>query len=306
MNIVIVGAGAIGSLFGAFLSKKNIVILLARPAHVTMIQHHGLQITGKSKLHVNISAITSAKKINRPVDLLILTVKSYDTETAIHSVQPVIDKNTLVLSLQNGLDNIEKIQKYVNKKQILAGITTHGAYFSKPGHVIHTGQGKTLIGELQGQSSNRLKQIITVFNEAAIQTQKTLNIKKELWAKAIINSSINPLTAFLRVKNGHLLENPLLEKTVKKICEESTQIARAEGHHLTTAAMIRQTKKVMRDTAQNYSSMAQSIQQQKRTEIASINGKIIAIGKIHGIRTPLNEILTSLIKTENEHTTISK
>jgi 2-dehydropantoate 2-reductase len=295
MNIVVVGAGALGSLFGGLLSKHNTVVLLGRRPHVTEIQHQGLQITGKTKLKMNVTAVDSIKDITISPDILLLTIKSYDTETAIQQVKSLIQENTIVILLQNGLDNIEKIKKYVDEKQILAGITTHGAFYEKPGHIQHTGTGKTILGELNGKQTPRLQALVHLFNESGIHTQITTDIYKELWVKAIINSSINPLTAFFQCTNGYLLENPILEKTVEQICDESTRVAQAEGIPVTTQEMIQQTKIVITETAQNHSSMLQSVQQGKQTEIDSINGKLVSIGKHHKIQTPLNEIMVSLM-----------
>jgi len=295
MNIVVIGAGAIGSLFGALLSKKNTVVLVGRTPHINAIQHRGLNITGKNQLHVTLTAFDSTKNVTTTPDLILLTVKSYDTATAIKHTVPLLGSETVVLSLQNGLDNIENIEQVIEKNRILAGVTTHGAIFSNPGEIVHTGKGTTILGELNGTRSQRLESIVHVFNEAGIETSISTDIKKEIWAKAIINSSINPLTTFFNCKNGYLLENPLLEKTVEIICKESTCIARAEGIPLTALDMIRRTKEVIKDTAKNYSSMLQSVQQRKKTEIDSINGKLITIGKHHGIETSLNKILVELV-----------
>ena len=264
MNIVIVGAGAIGSLFGALLAKKNTVVLVGRAPHITTIQHNGLNITGKTHLHVKLSAVESIKDVSISANLIILTVKSYDTETAIKQTLPLIQDETMVMSLQNGLDNIEKMKHIIDKDRILAGVTTHGAIFSHPGVIRHTGKGKTILGVLDGSQSKRLENIVHLFNEAGIETQASNDIVKEIWAKAIINSSINPLTAFFNCKNGYLLENPLLEKTVEIICKESTCIAQAEGIPLTTLDMIQRTKEVIKDTANNYSSMLQSVSAGKK------------------------------------------
>lgn len=295
MNIVIVGAGAIGSLIGALLAKKNTVVLVGRKPHITAIQHNGLNITGKTHLHVKPSAVESIKEVSISANLVILTVKSYDTETAIKQIVPLIQDETVVMSLQNGLDNIEKIENRFDKDKILAGVTTHGAIFLKSGIIRHTGRGKTILGELNGSQSKRLKAIAYLFNEAGIETQTSDDIMKEIWAKVIINSCINPLTAFFACKNGYLLKNPLLEKTVEIICKESTAIAQAEGISVSTLDMIQRTKEVIKDTANNYSSMLQSIQQGKKTEIESINGKLIRIGKQHRIDTALNKILIELV-----------
>ena len=295
MKIVIVGAGAIGSLFGALLAKNNTVVLVGRAPHITVIQHNGLIINGKTHLHVKLSAVESVKDTPMSPDLILLTVKSYDTETAIKQTVPLIRDETLVVSLQNGLDNIEKMEHVVDQGCIIAGVTTHGAIFSNPGVIRHTGKGKTILGELDGTRSKRLEDIVRLFNEAGIETQLSDDVVKEIWAKAIINSSINPLTAFFNCKNGYLLENPLLQKIVEAISEESTNIAQAEGLRLTAPDMIQRTKEVIRDTASNYSSMLQSVQQRKKTEIHSMNGKLVTIGKQHRMDTTLNKILVELV-----------
>jgi 2-dehydropantoate 2-reductase len=297
MNIVVIGAGAIGSLFGALLSRTNTVILVGRTPHIEAIRHDGLYITGKTHLHVNLSAVTSPKEINIIPDLVILTVKSYDTETAMTQALPLLNRKTIVLSLQNGLDNVEKIKTIVDKNQLLAGVTTQGVIFSSPGRILHTGKGTTMLGELNGASSPRLGTIMQIFNEVGIETYASTEIQKEIWIKAIINSSINPLTSFFGCKNGYLIENPLLEKIIDIICEESTRVAQSEGFHLTTADMVHRTREVISETAANSSSMLQSIQQGKRTEIDSINGKLVSLGKDHGIPTPLNEILCLLVNS---------
>jgi 2-dehydropantoate 2-reductase len=295
MKIVIVGAGAIGSLFGALLAEKNTVVLVGRTPHISTIQHNGLYIAGKTRRHVNLSAVDSIEDVSISANLIILTVKSYDTETAIKQTVPLIHDKTIIMSLQNGLDNIEKIEHVIDKDRILAGVTTHGAIFSQPGVIKHTGKGKTILGMFDRSQSKRLENIVHLFNEAGIETQASDDIVKEIWVKAIINSSINPLTAFFNCKNGYLLENPLLEKTVEIICKESTSIAQAEGIPVNVLDMIQRTKEVIKDTENNYSSMLQSIQQRKKTEIDSINGKLITIAKHHRIDASLNKILVELV-----------
>jgi 2-dehydropantoate 2-reductase len=133
MNILIFGAGAIGSLIGANLSKNNNVILIGRKSHISSIKKNKLIIKGKTNLKVKINAKETVDDLKFKPDILILTVKSYDTEHAILQVKNIISENTIVLSLQNGLDNIDKIRKYISFEKIIVGVTTHGAFFSKPG-----------------------------------------------------------------------------------------------------------------------------------------------------------------------------
>ena len=300
MNIVILGAGAIGSLFGALLSKKNNVVLIGRTSHVNAIRNNGLTIDGKTCLNVKISAEDSVEDIPFSVDLLIVTVKSYDTKSAINQAKKIINDDTIILSLQNGLDNFKLIEGVVDYRQIITGVTTHGSFFSKPGCIKHTGVGKTVLGELDGESSERIKNVKDIFNQVGIKTVVSKNIIKEIWMKAIVNSSINPITAFFKSKNGYLLENPVLEKIVEKICEESTNVADAYGINLSYLDMMQKTKEVIRDTSENYSSMLQSVKRGKKTEIDSINGILVDIGRRYGVDVSLNGILVSLIKTLSE------
>ncbi len=297
MNIVIMGAGAIGSLFGGLLSKKNNVMLIGRTSHVNAIRKNGLNIEDKTQLNVKIPAQDTINKVTLSPDILILTVKSFDTRSAINQAMQIIDDDTIILSLQNGLDNINIIKKVVHSNQIIAGITTHGAFFSKPGVIRHTGKGKTVLGELNGKKTGRIKHIADLFNEADIETIVSEDIIKEIWIKAIVNSSINPLTTFFQCKNGYLLKNPILEKIVEKVCKESTSIAKANGINLLYQHTIQKTKEVIRNTSENQSSMLQSFKRGKKTEIDSINGKFIDIGRVRTIDTPMNEILIYLVKT---------
>ena len=297
MNIVILGAGAIGSLFGALLSKKNNVLLIGRTSHVNAIRKNGLTIDGKTQLNMKISAEDAVDAVSFSVDLLIVTVKSYDTESAIDQAKQIIHNKTVVLSLQNGLDNIKAIEHVVDRRQIIVGVTTHGAFFSKPGCIKHTGVGKTILGELDGETSERIKNIENVFNKSGIETVVSKNIIEDMWVKAVVNSCINPITAFFGCSNGYLLENPLLEKIVEKVCLESTNVANAYGMNLSRQIMIKKTKEVIRETSENYSSMIQSVRKGRKTEIDSINGVLVDIGRTYDVDVSLNEILVSLVKT---------
>jgi len=295
MNILIFGSGAIGSLFGALLSENSNVILYGRRDHIEAIKKKGLNIKGKTIFNKKLNAFYNTKNIERNIDLIILTVKSYDTNISLKIIENIINKKTIIMTIQNGLDNIEKINKQFKNNKIIAGITTHGSIFDKPGQIIHTGIGETVLGELDGKISDTLKRIVKLFNNSGINTKYTNNIKKEIWIKTIINSSINPLTTIFKCKNGYLNENPILYNIVKKICIESVDIANTEGLNLKYNDILNKTNKVIKSTSENYSSMLQSYKKNKKTEINSINGKIIQIGKKHNIDTTINEILALLI-----------
>lgn len=297
MNIVVYGAGAIGSLFGGLLSRQNNVFLIGRKYHVNVIRRKGLEIQGKTNLVKKISAGSSIDDISFPVDLLLLTVKSFDTEQAIMMASPIIDDHTLLINFQNGIGNLEIIKTYVSDKQIIPGITTHGSMFIRPGVIQHTGRGKTILGELNGQKTERIRHLIKCFNDAGITTTLSTAIVKDIFRKAIINASINPLTAIFQCRNGYLLKNPVLSHILEQVCIESTLIARAQGFHINPEEMCNQTLEVIRETADNYSSMVQSIQKKSQTEIDAINGNLVDIGKTYGCDTRLNQLLTKIIKS---------
>lgn len=297
MNILIYGSGAIGSLFGALLSKNNNVILYGQKTHIETIKREGLKIYGKTNFHKKILAYSDIEDIKGNIDLLILSVKSYDTDKALKDIIKIINDNVLILSIQNGLDNIDKIKRKVNINQIICGITTHGSIFVKPGVIFHTGIGNTIIGELNGSLSDRIKNIVNIFNNSGITTRYSNDIKKEIWIKTIINSCINPLTTIFKCKNGYLLENPILINFVKFICKESTGIAISEGFQINYEEIFSKTKNVIKNTYDNYSSMLQSFNKYRKTEIESINGKLIEIGKKRNVDTKLNELLVILVKS---------
>ena len=296
MNIVIMGAGAIGSFIGAYLSKNNNVILVGRNPHVSAIQSRGLEIKGKTVFRRKIPAVTSVDKISFLPDIIFLTVKSYDTENAIGEILPIISKETIVCSIQNGLDNIEKIKSKISLDQIVAGVTSHGVELRKPGVIYHTGVGWTTIGILKNNIRDKAELVADLLNKSGIKTDITSDIMREIWKKAIVNSSINPLTAIFSCKNGYLLENPILVGIVDRICMESTSVAQACGISLNQEDLIRLTHKVISATANNSSSMLQSIKKGKKTEIDSINGKIVEIGEQHNIEPFLNRILLYIMK----------
>lgn len=298
MNIVVFGAGAIGSLFGGLLSKNNNVVLIGRKKHVDTINKNGLTIERKTNLNIKIQAEDNIKKISFIPDLVILTTKSYDTKSAIAEVKKHINDETYILSLQNGLNNLEIINRYIDSKRTIGGVTTHGCVFPKPGFIRHTGYGDTIIGNLE-KNDEKTKEIVGLLNDSGIKTNLSNDIARDIWIKGIVNSSINPITAFFECKNGYLLENAILENIVEKICYESTNTANALGMNLKLDYMVEMTKNVINNTSENFSSMLQSIKQGKKTEIDSINRKIVEIGKGKKIDVSLNELLVYLIKSNN-------
>ncbi len=294
MNIVIFGAGAIGSLFGGILAKNNNVFLIGRKNHIEQIKKKGLIIKGKTKKNIKISAFENVEDILFSPDLVIISVKSYDTENAVKKIKKIIDKNTFIMSIQNGLDNIEKIEKIMDKKKLFVCITTHGSVFYKPGVIIHTGIGKTTIGALVKNSFFEQK-LVDLFNLSGIKTKVSTNIMYDIWTKGVVNSVINPITCIFKCKNGYILKNPILEKLMEKICYESVQVANACGFNLVYEDVLNLTKEVIFDTSENFSSMLQSIQNDSKTEIDNINGVIFKLGEKYKLDVSLNKVIIYVV-----------
>lgn len=293
MKILIFGAGAMGSLFGGLLAQKYDVTLLGRKAHVEAIKRNGLKISGKTNLISRPKALASTR--NR-FDLVILTVKSYDTTRAAKQLKKIVTKKTIILSIQNGLGNEEILSSKLGKQNILRGVTEHGVTFLKPGKIYHSGAGATVIGELDGKITGRIKKLADSFNSVGIKTRVAKDVLRELWLKTIINACINPLTALTGLRNGAVLE-PELRCVAEQTCREAVEVATSLGLNFSYAPVIKKVKQVAKNTAKNKSSMLQDIEKGKLTEIDFINCKIVELGEKFGISTPVNSTLVALVKS---------
>ncbi|RJS71325.1 MAG: 2-dehydropantoate 2-reductase [Candidatus Syntrophoarchaeum sp. WYZ-LMO15] len=290
MKIVVMGAGAIGSLFGGLLALRGEdVLLVGRRSHVDAINSRGLKISGMTDAIVHLRASTHPEE----GDLILFTVKSYDTEKAASSL--IINDDTIVLSLQNGLGNEEKIAEVVGREHVIGGVTSYGALFLEPGHVSHTGIGETVIGELDGSITDRVSRLSDLLNKAGIMTSVTDSIKRKIWEKLVVNAGINAITAITGVKNGKLLEIPQLRELMRYASLEAVEVGRKQGIDL-GYDLIDRVEEVARRTAENRSSMLQDISRGKKTEIDAINGMIVRLGEEVGVDTPVNRILTLLVR----------
>ncbi|MDD3493308.1 MAG: 2-dehydropantoate 2-reductase [Candidatus Thermoplasmatota archaeon] len=295
MNVIVYGAGALGSFFGGLLSTQHQVTLVGRPAHVQAVKREGLRISGETSLVAHPAAVTSLSEAPDAVhsDLVLLTVKAFHTRQAVEDV--AAHTSAPLLSLQNGLGNEEAIAEGAGEGRALGGVTTHGVLFVEPGHVRHTGSGDTIVGELDGSLSPRVRRIADGFSAAGIPTLVSSDIRRDLWRKALVNAAINPLSAVLRCKNGYLLENPHARRVMEDVCEEGSAVARAAGIDVGQDVMDRVTE-VATHTRENLSSMLQSLLAGKRTEIDHINGVIVSRGQEEGISTPVNATLISIVR----------
>lgn len=299
MKIAIIGAGAMGCLYGGKLStvaEHQVVLLDVWKEHIDAVNESGLYMEEGEELlnYRQLTATSDAASVGE-VDLAMIFVKSTLTEEAVANNQAVFGEKTIALTLQNGLGNIERIASKIKPENIIAGTTAHGATMLGAGRVCHAGVGKTMIGELSGVSSERIQEIAAVFTAAGLEIEISGNVLGLIWDKLIVNVGINALTGITRLTNGELLAFPEIEVLLEGAIKEAVAVANAKGVALGFADPIAHTKAVCKATATNKSSMLQDIINHKRTEIEMINGAIVREGKIHGVATPVNQVLTNLI-----------
>lgn len=297
MKIAIIGSGAMGCLYGGMLAEggNEVYLIDIWQEHVDAINEKGLNIKGLTgdRIIQNIKATTDPKEIGK-VELALVFVKSTSTEEAIKENKEVIDENTVVITLQNGLGNLEKLMQVLGPS-VIAGTTAHGATLAEPGSILHAGQGKTMIGEVSGLSTKRIERIQKVFNDSKIDTDISDNVMGLIWDKLLVNIGINAITAITGLKNGQLLEYKETEWILEEAVKEAFQIAKLKGIKLHYDDPIAHTKDVCKATAENKASMLQDVINKRKTEIKMINGAIAYEAEKYGISTPVNKMLTNLI-----------
>ncbi|MCM8766154.1 MAG: 2-dehydropantoate 2-reductase [Candidatus Omnitrophica bacterium] len=303
MKIVVVGPGAMGCLFGAFLAQsgEEIYFLDKNELRAKEIQEKGISVEGLSNFLVKkIKATTNPQEIGK-TELVIIATKSYDTEEAMRKAISIINNETLVLTLQNGLGNVEIINKYISLEQIVAGVTNEGATLLGIGHVRHAGKGETVIGLCQKspfeKEKERLEEIVEIFRKAGFETHSTPGVENIIWSKLIINIGINALTAITRLNNGRLPEFPGTNQIMRLAVDEAVKVARKKKIKLLYEDPIKKVEEVCRLTSGNISSMLQDVLRKRKTEIDFINGAIVKEGEKLGIPTPINSVLTNLVKS---------
>ncbi|RLC24373.1 MAG: 2-dehydropantoate 2-reductase [Deltaproteobacteria bacterium] len=298
MDITIIGAGAMGSLFGSLLAQsgQNVLLMDIWEDHVNAINSQGLGVEFEGKTtRINITASSNMQEPCKS-DLVIIFVKSTQTKQAAEQALRCLNNEGLVLTLQNGMGNADKIAKKVHPDRVIAGTTSHGATLLGPGLIRHAGIGPTLIGMWSKNTSARLASIKDMFCNAGIDTQIEENIHKIIWKKLIINVGINAITALTGIKNGKILDTPPTGVLVRTAVKEACDVALAHGVNLPDD-IAEQVFAIARATGPNRSSMGQDVDHKRLTEIDAINGAIVSMAQKKSIPVPVNHTLTALIQT---------
>lgn len=299
MKVGIIGAGAMGSLYGGIFAEKGheVWFIDVYQDHVNAINANGLTIVkeGKKRVINNIKATTNAEDVGH-VDVAVIFVKSTITDIAVKSNASVFGPNTIVLTLQNGLGNIEKIESVVQKDQIIAGTSANGASFIEPGKINHAGWGGTTIGALDGNEGTALNAVANLLAQEELgELHISNNVMGLIWDKVLVNTGINALTALSRMQNGKLLEHKETEELLEQLVTEGKNVAEALGIQLSDNP-VEKCKDVANATSSNISSMFSDVLHLRKTEIDNINGAIVREGEELGVDVPYNRIIWKLVK----------
>ncbi len=309
MKVLIFGAGGVGSVVGAFLARTGHgVSLLGRPWHLDVVAKQGLSITGiwgdyRMKAFDLYTQVTEVQKKDIPWDMIILTVKSFDTEKAIQDIIPLLKDHTMLLSLQNGLGNIEKIiGGGVKPENFIAGRLIFGVETTPGIAKVTVNADSVRVGALPGVTT-RLSpfQTAQTLNTAKIPTEAVPDILTYIWAKVIYNCALNPICTMHEMPYGKILERDETWQAMDRIIDECYAVGHKKGILLNppTADAFKDLmrKKLIPSTAAHHPSMLQDIRRGKRTDIDALNGAIVLYGRELDIPTPENDLWASKIRS---------
>lgn len=289
MEVLVYGAGALGSLVGGLLARTHDVTLVGRDAHMRRIRDEGLRIDGEVDGHVRPRAVTDGTQ--RSAELALVTTKAYDTDTAGSDI--ATGTYDVVCSLQNGLTE-ERLVAAVDPP-VLAGTASYGARFVEPGHVRCTGVGEIAVGALAGGPSALANRVARAFGAAGIETTAADDMPRRRYEKLAVNAGINGPSALARVTNGEVWMGPAGD-VAREAAREVAAVARGDGVDLPDPAAVEAVERVARDTAVNRSSMCTDIEAERRTEVDAIYGTILERAEKHDLDVPTCRTLSALIR----------
>lgn len=304
MKIIVLGAGALGCALGAVLTEGGHEVWLINRGreHVDTMIQHGLKVREEGvDRYVKVHAATTCSRVNTAtgaVDLVIVLVKSFHTKEAIESAKSILTKDTVVLSLQNGLGHEDILAQAVGQEHVLAGKTYAGGVMIGPGHIILGTKGKdTHIGELNGEISPRVTQVAEVFNQVGLQTFVSQNILGTIWDKLLVNVATGALSGITRLSYGELYKLPEVQDCAVAAIAEAMAVADAKGIKLSVTDPKQPWIKAAAGLPYEFkASMLQSLEKGSITEIDFVNGAVVRWGTQLGVPTPVNKTLVACMK----------
>jgi 2-dehydropantoate 2-reductase len=290
MKISVMGAGAVGSFYGAMLVQAgHDVTFIGRPGQVAALREHGLQIEkGGSVTRLAVQAAAEPSAVSS-ADIVIFSVKSSDTKAAAKAIAPFLSPHAVILSFQNGVENTERLQQLLSQT-VIATVVYVATDMAAPNHVRHRGGGNLVLG-----ASARSQELATLFNDAGVSTEISENATGTLWAKFILNCAYNALSAITQMPYGTLTQGPEIDGVLQDVTQECHSIAAALGVSVPGDTWYA-VKQIAMTMATQRSSTAQDLARQKPSEIDYLNGYIVRKGRELNIPTPVNRTLYALVK----------
>jgi 2-dehydropantoate 2-reductase len=284
------GAGAVGCYYGAMLARAgHTVTLIARPQHVEAVRRAGLRLqTSQFDEFIKLDSSTQPNAI-RGAGIVLFSVKSTDTEAAGKALAPHLERDAAILTLQNGVDNAERLAATLGR-EVIPAVVYVAVEMAGAGHVRHHGRGELLIGRGMGSEA-----IVAAFGAAGVTVEISDTVAGALWAKLIVNCAYNALSAITQLPYGRLLQGAGVPAVMDEVVNECLAVARACGVQI--RGDMHETVRTLAHTMPGqYSSTAQDLARQKRTEIDHLNGFVVHKGEAHGVPTPVNRVLLALVK----------
>lgn len=294
MKIMIMGSGGVGAYYGGLLAQQgNDVTFIARGAHLQALRANGLQVRSvHGDFHIVPVKATDTPAEAGVVDLILFCVKTYNTDEAVKTIQPAIGAQTVVMSLQNGVDAPERIGKIVGMEHVLGGVTHISSALEAPGVVKQVSQFRRIaFGELDGSISPRVQSIDEVLRSTGITVEITRDIRKMLWTKLVFISAASGLGSLTRLPMGDYRSVPETRMMIVNLMREVEATARAQGITL-DADVVEKSLKFMDDAAPHIkASMQLDVEASRRTELESMIGVIGRQGRELGVPTPVADMV---------------
>jgi len=289
-NILIVGSGALATLFAARLSAAgvDVIMLGSWQEGLAALRKNGARLNGEDG---QIVQATNNPDDCRGVKYALVLVKSWQTEHCASQLVECLADDGLAVTLQNGLGNKIILSNALGLRRVSRGVTTLGATLLVPGSVCSVGEGVITL-----ERHSRLRELEEMLRQAKFEVSIAANMEPVVWSKLVINAAINPLTALLRLKNGDLLTNPPALALMGQLAGEVAKVAEALAIELPFLDPEGAVKEVAEHTAENISSMLQDVLRGAPTEVEAINGAVVRIGEQKGIPSPVNRTICSLVK----------
>ena len=304
LNVAVLGAGAMGCLFGGLLAEKGLKVTLIDvwKEHIDAINKNGLKMDGfGGDRFIKISATNDPKSIS-PVDVVIVMCKATALEQALTNAKSIVGDKTVLMSFQNGIGHEAIMQNIVGIDKVLGGTTTQASNILGPGHIKNHASLPSWIGEYEGGLSDRVKDIAETFTAYGLETIASDKVKKRKWMKLFALTAVGPLSAIFDMHHTELYvtnkESKLARELGKQIILETRKVAQADGVEVSEDECLEMFLKIVDSNQTNKSSMAFDIQFKRKSEIDFINGSVSKIGKKHGVPTPLNDMLYKIIKVK--------